>query len=371
MRRHSEHPRVSATIILLLAIVVLALAGCGGSKPAYPPAARPALPAGLKAPAASCPALPGGQHVMGQCLPKPAPGGKLGSIPLKLSPTQSLLCVDLSNNDPVYSRAAWQAIARRVSCAIFKVNEGTGYVDGTAAAMASVARSVGLTVSGYDFQHVCGDSAIQEADVFAYHLKADGLTGPHTLPGWGDVEYGNGSCGARGWESTWHARVTHDLGREPGSYTGAWFWNPTFGCSYWPGGYSWISGYGVAYPFMPCGHSQLGLFQNSDHGYNGYSNADLSFWYAGQKSYCAAIISGCAPPAPPSQHCLRARHPHTVACGRVRYGLGQLERRRAHVDRQIVRHHCHARHHSTYCGGWFYADGVLTLKIARYHRQYA
>lgn len=289
----TEHSRASARIILLLVAVVLALAGCGGAS--RPTAPRPALPAGFAAPAANC---PGGQHAMGQCLPKPKPGAKLG-IPLKLSPTQSSLCVDLSNNDPIYGRAAWQAIARHVSCAIFKVNEGTGYIDGTAAAMASVAKSVGLTVSGYDFQHVCGGSATAEADVFAYHLRADGLTGPHTLPGWGDVEYGNGSCGARSWENEWHARVTHDLGREPGTYTGAWFWNPTFGCGYWPGGYSWISGYGVNYPYMPCGHSKLDLFQNSDHGFNGSTNADLSFWYAGQKSYCQAIINGCGPPPPP------------------------------------------------------------------------
>lgn len=285
-------------LVLPLILVVLLVAACGGhAKPSYPSAARPPLPAGITAPASSCPAQ-SGQHVMGQCLPKPV-GKFSGTAPLKLSPTQSNVCVDLSNNDPIYSRQAWLAIARRVSCAIFKVNEGTGYIDGTAAAMANVARSVGLTVSGYDFQHVCGDSAIQEADVFAYHLKADGLTGPHTLPGWADVEYGNGSCGARSWENTWHARVAQDLGREPGTYTGAWFWNPTFGNGYWPGGYSWISGYGISYPYMPAGHSELDLFQNADNGYNGYNTTDLSYWYGGQKSYCGAITDGCGPPPPP------------------------------------------------------------------------
>lgn len=258
-------------IAVLVPLLAVALVGCGSSPP-YKSAPRPQLPPAVHPSPCS---TTGDNHTLGQCLPQPS--GSVGA------PTASLgggpLCVDLSNNDPVYGLANWRKIAKVVRCAIFKVTEGTGFADQTAATMARYARAAGLLVGGYDFQHVCGDSAVAEAHFFTSHLRADGLTGPGAMHPWADVELRTGSCDARNWETAWQTTVANDMGGHvAGTYTGAWFWNPTFGCDYWAGGDSWISGYDVSAPAMPCGHSHLDMWQNTDRGFNGVTDADRSVW---------------------------------------------------------------------------------------------
>lgn len=280
--------------LLVVALVLVVVTGCGGSSPPYKSAPRPALPPSETAPGCGTTT----NHALGQCLPRPAP-----SSGRRLAPSQTLQGCDLSNNDPVYGAGSWRAISARMSWCYLKVSEGTGFVDSTASAMAAQAKAAGLPVGGYDFQHICQVSPVSEADLFVSRLRADGLLGRGTLVPMADAEYGNHSCNARAWEDSWRAEVIKLTGISPGEYTGAWFADPEFGC-WWPAPYrghavlAWISGYtgSLGSVSRPCGHSVLDVWQYTDHGFNGAINSDLSAWVAGTASLQAAITGAPAPP---------------------------------------------------------------------------
>ena len=235
-------------------------------------------------------------HALGKCLPKP----KVSNAASITATTQG---PDFSNNNPVYDSSAWAGIGSHNAFAIFKVTEGTGYVDPTARPMAAEAKAHGLVVGGYDFLHVCLTSPTSEAQVFVANLKLDGLTGKGTLPGTGDAEYGGSGCDARAWMTSWSNEVELLTGRWPMIYTGAWWWQPHLGAFWLPHSLAWISGYGVRYPYMPSGRSQLDIWQFSDAGYNGYNTSDLSLWRDGAAAFNA--LTGATPPKP-----VKAVDPH-------------------------------------------------------------
>lgn len=273
--------RVHLTTLILAVAVAAAVAFTGGlftGRYVYPYRVlpRPPLPPGQAAPPSHC------AHVLGGCLPRPREQNAADITATNQGP-------DLSNNDPVYGDGAWAGIARRSAFAVFKVSEGTGFIDSTAAPMTSYARRHGLVVGGYDFLHVCGDDAASEARLFVSRLRADGLIGPRTLPPVADAEYGGSGCNARSWLLTWAQTVRAQTGRWPMIYTGAWWWQPHVGC-WWPGSLAWISGYGVAYPYMPCGRSQLDMWQFTDAGFNGATTSDMSVWRDGVTAFRAATL---------------------------------------------------------------------------------
>lgn len=277
-------------LLLLAALIAIGLlllsTGGGHPHPPYRTLPRPPLPATEKAPPAGC------GHTMGSCLPQPksAPtqsssAGSFVSLEL-VSATSSTVGPDLSNNNPVYG-SAWKAIARHSRFAYFKSVEGAGFYDPTAGPMASSAKSAGLKTGGYDFLHVCLGSATGEAWHFVASLRAQHLLGGANLPPAADAEYpGSIGCSGRVWIQSWVDAVYKADGHIcPIEYTGAWWWQPHIG-SWWPTCLnrklkSWISGYGVSYPYMPAGQSELDLWQLSDHGFNGYNYADLSVVHTG------------------------------------------------------------------------------------------
>lgn len=290
------------TLGALLALVIsLFLVACGGPAHHHPTAPRPQLPKNLVAP----PQCSGTNHTLGSCLPHPKSDATLNSRNFGLSPERSLAGCDFSNNNPVFSSASWRAIAARNSWCYLKVSEGSTFNDGTARAMAAAAKAAGIPVGGYAFQHVCHDSPVAEADRFAADLRADGLLGPGTMRPMADVEFGNGSCGARAWENAWRKEVIARTGENPGEYTGAWFSNPTFGC-WWPAPLhgqktvGWISGYTSSLSRVPrpCGLSAITSWQNSDRQFNGATVGDHSIWVAGSGSLRAFIVAKPAPPKP-------------------------------------------------------------------------
>lgn len=324
---------VLSTIILCVVVFLVGLAigvWFGAYHYPYRTLPRPPVPPGQKAPACSST-----DHTLGQCLPKPVGARNAASI------TATTQGPDFSNNNPVESASAWDKIAAHNSYAIFKVTEGTGFTDGTAATMARFAKARGLMVGGYDFLHICGDNPTVEAQVFVSHLKADGLTGRKTFPGIGDAEFGGG-CDARTWILAWVGEVRALTGRTPLIYTGAWYWQPHLG-AFWPNpSLSWISGYGVRYPYMPSGRSVLDLWQFQDRGFNGYNASDLSTWRDGAKAFTAYTNSVVAKPAVikpkpkplPRAHCF-GRHPqHNRTCRRVHAKIGRLKRQIAAVERK-------------------------------------
>lgn len=274
---------LALAIILILVFAVGIFVGYHYPYKTVPP---PKVPPGQVVP--NCGDKPAKDHAPGACLPQP-------KVVNQASITATTQGPDLSNNDPVYAGQA--QIAAHNSFEIFKVSEGTGYIDPTAKPMAVLAKARGLVVGGYDFLHVCGPSPVAEADVFAYHLKADGLTGPGTLPGTGDAEYGGSGCNARAWLYNWAWEVHRQTGRWPMFYTGAWWWDPHVG-AWWPSpSLAWISGY-VSWTHLipPAGHRQVDLWQFSDHGWNGASTGDLSIWRDGVSAFNAASSSKPAPP---------------------------------------------------------------------------
>lgn len=75
-------------------------------------------------------------------------------------------------------------------------------------------------------------------------------------------------------------------------------------------------------------------------------------------------------PKPPTPHCLRANHPHTVGCGRVRYGYSRTQADLKKVQLRQRQHQCSARVHPRYCAGWKHAVNVDTAKLAAFRRIY-
>lgn len=359
--------RVHLTTLLLavvIAAVVAFAAGLGTGRYIYPyrTLPRPPIPSGQTAPKPGCP------HTMGGCLPTP-------KISLSADISASQTGPDLSNNNPVYSPSAWAAIAHRSAFAIFKVTEGTGYVDPTAAPMARQARAHGLVVGGYDFLHVCLDDAGAEARLFASRLRAGGLTGKGSLPPVGDAEWplGDAGCNARAWLAAWTATVRALTGRQPMIYTGAWWWQPHIG-TWWPtGSLAWISGYQVRYPYMPSGRSQLDMWQFTDSGYNGASTSDLSIWRDGAAAFRTASLT-TAKPKPSRIVCFGAHwNRRAKACKTIRPLVAKWSRARDASSRAITRtrrglaaNHCRRPWRRDVCVDL----GRETLPVLRQRRRY-
>lgn len=309
----TRHRATTTLTTLTLAL----LAGCGAHSPA-PPAGHQTL--GAPGPSAGqC--APGNNHSLGACQPQVKLAHHLlGSVQTSLHG----LMVDLSNNDPVYGVGAYRAMkAHGVTALYVKLTEGTGFVDSTAYRMAHDAKAAGLRVGGYDFAHVCNDSASSERALFEQRRA---ITGANTLPGVLDAEYGGG-CGS-GWVRAWRAG-----GETTSIYTGAWWWNPSVGC-YWPAdAQAWVSGYGVSYPSMPCGRSHLDSWQYTDAGFNGATRADLSVGVLG--------TTGPAP-KPPNPH---------LAVLRRELAVDRAENTRLHTALAQLRKRDHGgRSHGQYLG---------------------
>lgn len=286
------------------------LTGCGGGShhaahiPAwklprhYSVAPRPALPPGFTV--ASCGSkLPTSAH-MGSCLPHPkAPV----TIKPKLVGASPLQGPDTSNNDPILSQSSWNVIARSARFGIDKVSQGDYYTDGYAAPQAGLQAGAGLAIGGYDFSVVC-DNPVSEGHFFAARYRAAGFLRRHAFRPWLDVEYGNASsCNARAWLLALIATVKRDTGQEPGIYTGAWYWNPAFGC-WWPyaATIAWVSGYGVSYPYMPCGRSKLDIWQWTDHYSIVGAAVDWSTYRDGEAQFAVDTNAGPPPPPPDPYH---------------------------------------------------------------------
>lgn len=290
-----------------LALFGFAITGCGGGShhatPAQQPTVthvshHPSLPAGMVAPHCG----QGDNHSLGECLPKFANRHRALAIPV---PSGTIRCVDLSNNDPIYGVGAWQIIkANGFQCAIFKVNESTGYHDPTAGRMVHDARAAGLFVGGYDFLHVCGPDPGSEAWTYLNDARSIGLLGPHyepvegTFPATADSEWPpNGiSCNGGAWIGAWEATVASITHREPMTYTGQWWWEgvANIGC-WWPqGSAAWISGYTGSISSVPrlCGHPNIDLWQYSDAGGNGINTSDVSVWADSTDQFAKLVQAG-------------------------------------------------------------------------------
>lgn len=281
---------------LVVALVAIQAGNTSSTHSSTHPAARPPLTAGLTV--ASCGGA-GQPHYMGQCLPHPVsltPGKPSLLFGLTISGG------DTSNNDPILGLANWHVIARESSFAIFKVSEGDSFTDRYAAPQTSAARASGLVVGGYDFAHVC-DNPASEAHLFAADYRADGLLSKRAFHPWLDIEYKQqgASCNARDWLLNLISDVHAATGEEPGIYTGAWFWNPTFG-AWWPNPAirSWVSGYGVRYPFMPGSRKELDMWQYTDARPVLGGSIDWSVWEAGSAAF-AAYVQGAKPPPSKAQ----------------------------------------------------------------------
>jgi hypothetical protein len=214
-------------LVLLIALLAITLAGCGGTTPRRH----------LAAPG-SCPQAAAGHGYPGACAPRQQ---------LQLLTPHAVAGVkypDRSNNDPCYCGAAIRAQGYRGL--IVKANQGTGFIDPTAIGMVQSARAAGLTVGVYDFDQ---DYTVAEARVFVARAHAAGIypATANTFPLYIDVEFGNFSYPGL------LAQIAYlrSQGYRVGIYTGQWYWTPHAGCR-WPGGVSaWLSGYPSA-P-VPCG----------------------------------------------------------------------------------------------------------------------
>lgn len=339
MPRGPKFDGALAVIIAALAVALVVVLTGGHSTVSHPPVQRsyrvlPRPPLGqLEQPKCV-------HHVMGGCLPHAKPG-HASLAPLLAS--SAIGGPDFSNNDPVRYRSSWQIIASRSRFAYVKSIEGLYFTDSTAAMMAAFSKAFGLPVGGYDFLHLCYVSATGEALHFVSALKAQGLLGPGTLPPAADVEYGSGSCGGRAWMQTWISVVYANDGHIcPIAYTGAWFWQPNLG-GFWPTcvGHellSWISGYGVRYPYMPSGLRHLDFWQSADNGFNGVTYADYSYWMHDAASFAA--FAHAKPPPPARPHCFGpGAQVKTAHCKQVRALVGrQIAVRQATLHRLDAGH---------------------------------
>lgn len=363
------------TIVLCVGVFVGGLligAWFGAHQYPYRTLPRPPLPASQKAPPADC------THTLGSCLPQPNQAAPPATTPTTPATTSSsptspssaaststsvftelrfttsratapITGPDFSNNNPVYSHSAWQAIARHSRFTYLKSVEGTGYYDPTAGPMGAQARSVGVPAGGYDFLHICQVPPISEGAHFVAALRAQGLlVQPGTLPPAGDAEFpfGNLPCNARVWMQTWTDEVYNQDGHVcPILYTGAWWWQPHIG-AYWPTCRNvqlktWISGYNVRYPYMAAGVTHLDLWQFSDRGFNGYNSTDLSVWHSTPAAFVAFVNGTSSKPKPkPNPYAI---YPQTT----FRFGRDHASERR--TVQAWDRNHCRTPVRSTVC----------------------
>lgn len=288
---------------------------------------------------------PSGHGSMGECTPKSPSSGHT----LPYSPSQT--CGDTSNNDPIYG-SIWASYAK--PCHYFKLNQGLGFIDRTAYQQVLDARRYrrGIYLGGYDFFEVCKGSPVEEAHIFYGRLVALHLLGPGTMPPAGDAEWPlSPPCSAataRWWIGKWVSTVEALTHRIAILYTGGWWFDPNVGC-WWPAStYSWISGYGVKYPPMPCGRSELDLWQDTDSGFlvNGHYG-DVSVYLHNLPLARFAHVVAPRPPKPKHNPTLLAALIHERTILRVR----------------LAAHHCHKSgphvHRTSLClATWRHGDSV-------------
>jgi GH25 family lysozyme M1 (1,4-beta-N-acetylmuramidase) len=219
-----------------------------------------------------------GNGYAGLCAPR-APRGAPSRPPRGASASQT--GPDTSHYDPVYEWAPVKAHGHRFAWA--KLTEGTGWVDGTAAAQVAGMRRAGIVAGGYDLFRVCEANPLLEARAFTKRLRALGLASTGSLLPMGDAEEpGSVPCStaeARAWIWSWMQEMHRMTGRWPGIYTGAWWWNPEIGCWWPPHAVSWISGYRPYPPYLPCRLPHLDVWQYTDRGFNGITLSDMSVLY--------------------------------------------------------------------------------------------
>src|ERR1700733_14995478 len=235
-------------LLILLALLSVALAACGGTTktttattpvtvPAPPGRAIPPKAGGTPAPepqleVPSCTAeelaeIEAGHGQIGSC--QPAPHGPPPTEALHAGVTGP----DVSNNDPFFN---WHPVkSHGHPFAYNKIIQGVRFVDSTAGGMASAQRAAGIIPGGYDFLEVCRGTGAGEARLYAARLKAIGLSGVgHAFVPMGDAEWPLSvpcsAAGARAWLLQWENMLHALIHRWPGFYTGAWWWNPNVGC---------------------------------------------------------------------------------------------------------------------------------------------
>jgi GH25 family lysozyme M1 (1,4-beta-N-acetylmuramidase) len=227
--------------------------------------------------------------------------------------------IDLSNNDPSFGQ--WSTIRKHESFVYFKVNEGTGFIDHTAAQMAREARAAGLLVGGYDFQHVCGANPVAEARTFINAARADRLlSGPGVLPPTADFELSFGVCNASAWLRAWSNEVRKfakdDVYSDPG------FFVPEVGC-FSDADYGWVADLGGFVPL--CGLHTV-FHQYSWAAWDGVAHVDGDVFLG---SYAQLQALASQTPAKPAH---------------VQPTKPQLTKRILELRADLTRHHCRTIH---------------------------
>lgn len=335
---------------VVLIAVLLMVAGCGGSsKPlrvplgltvptkfgALSPPQREAPSCGLKEQGE----IAAGKGFLGACAPHPKPSFSL------IHPVGGASGPDTSNNDPLYNWGPVRARGHRFGWT--KLNQGNGFIDQTASRQITAIRRVGLSPGGYDFLEVCIGNPVSEAKVFLSRAVATKALGRGTLPVVGDAEWPlSPPCSvnsARAWIMKWITTV-QSVAKIIVIYTGAWWWDPNIGC-WWPKGVlSWISGYGVSYPAIPCGLSHLDFWQfSSSYPLTSNMTGDMSIYRGSLPSF--NILIG-----------LRDRR-------REHAELKKLDKERAKIRIHLLRAGCRVKHPRSSCRSLFLHGAQVNHKI--------
>lgn len=315
-------------LALLFPLLLLVAAGCAPSSPPHPAATTTQAPC----------VIPAGHGSMGATL-----RCRVGAPLLQLAAPAGQTGLDLSNNNPSYGH--WGLIRRHDSFAYFKVSEGTGFVDDTAARMAREARAAGLLVGGYDFLHVCGDSPVGEAWVFIGAARRDGLiSGRGVLPATADFELGTG-CNAGAWLRAWSdtvRRLTRDsVYSDPGYYL------PEVRC-FTDADYGWVADLDG---FQALCNLHTVFQQYSWAAWDGAGYADGDVFRGGYQQLQA--LAGITPPKPP------APKPSRVALLRLRNVLrADLTRRRC----RVAPYHGRGRYHAV-CHRWLLEGAQVNKQL--------
>lgn len=354
-------------LLFLLALLAVPLAACGKTKttPVTVPAPQPAraIPpkaGGTPAPPEEVPSctakqlaeIEAGHGQIGSCQPKPLPGPP---------PTEALSRgasgPDVSNNDPFFN---WHPVkAHGHPFAYDKIIQGVRFIDSTAVGMANAQRAAGIIPGGYDFLEVCRTSASAEARLYASRLRAIGLTGlGHAFVPMGDAEWPLSvpcsAASARAWLLQWENTLHAQIGRWPGFYTGAWWWDPNVGCWRPPHAVRWVSGYTSRRRLpIPCGWGGVDLWQYTSNGFNGVSNTDMSVLETS-----VSVFVGSTPPRPV---------PHRSKAERRRLIAYWTAARRRELAR-YHRAHCGPHSMGPKCRGWRAREHELLLNIRRVSR---
>lgn len=338
-RRRRASPVLTVAALTVAAIMLLAAGRHHGLAPAPHRTARAM---------AACQQAADGHGQMGACAPGPR---GLQAPP----PPAGVRIVDLSNNNPA---TCAQIVAMRrhgVRGLYVKVNQGTGFIDRTAAGMVRCARRAGLATGGYDF--VAAYSAA-EARVFVARLRAVGMT--RTAHGWLppvlDVEY---AAASRGGVTAMVQTVRAAFGRVM-IYTGGWYWTPHLG-AWWPGVRAWLAGYPTAPRFPGLRAGLYRAHQYTDRGFNGAYISDLSVW--------------CAPAGCPAGGSARSfAHLAHLATGRSngrrRAELGRLYRYRRRLRTVLRREGCiHLHPRTRRCRVWHahLATARARIRVLHHH----